>query len=154
MIGCVTTWLSRTTEKCCEYCSADADPIAPGGAVAWPRSAIFAVTVWKASRPLSVKSKVTLGWLVVGSKFCSGFVISLPESAGRSLNTYWGEEETSPGLCDRVGLSDSAWTTTVPWGTERIAVPGGCFSLRNCRKRSLRVSCGPALSSWVLRSNR
>ena len=108
MIGWVTTWLSRTTEKCCEYCEAAVEPTVPGGAVAAPRSAIFRVTSWNAARPVSVKSKVTFGWLLVGSKFCLGLVMSSPESAGRSLNTYWGDDEISLGVWERVGFCDSA----------------------------------------------
>ena len=88
MIGRVTTWLSRTTPKCCEYCSAPAALVpAPAAAVAAPRCAILRVISWNADWPLSVKSKVTLGWFVTGSKFCLGLVMSVPESAGRSSST-------------------------------------------------------------------
>ncbi len=50
-----------------------------------PRWAIRVVMSWNALRPLSVKSNVTIGsppprW----SKFCSGFLMSVPESAGLS----------------------------------------------------------------------
>jgi hypothetical protein len=155
MIGWVTIWLSRTTEKCCEYCSAAAELKVPGGAVALPRSAIVRVTSSNAVRPVSVKSNVTLGWLVVGSKFCSGFVMSVPESAGRSRSTYWGCEESSAGLWERVFVSlVGASTTTVPCGTETILVPGGCFSLRVLRKRSCFFSAGPEISFLDLASNR
>ena len=44
MIGWVTIWLSSTTEKCCEYWSAEPEANVPGGAVALPRSAIVLVT--------------------------------------------------------------------------------------------------------------
>ena len=59
----------------------------PGGAFARPRSAMPLVTSSNASRPSSVKSKVTFGWFVVGSVCCSGLRMSLPESAGWSLIT-------------------------------------------------------------------
>ena len=47
----------------------------------WPRSEICLVTSWNASWPSSVNSKVTLGWLVVGSEPCSGFSISIAARA-------------------------------------------------------------------------
>ena len=84
MIGRVLTSLSRTTAKWPESaaaCSALTGPIA----CAWPRWAIWRVTSWKASRPFSVNSKVTFGWLL-WSVFCFGSVMSVPESAGRSLS--------------------------------------------------------------------
>ena len=52
----------------------------------WPRWAIRRVMFWNATRPSSVKSKVTLGWLF-WSKFCSGFWMSSPVSSGLSLRT-------------------------------------------------------------------
>jgi hypothetical protein len=61
MIGLEKSWLSRTIAKCCEYWSACAELIVPGGAVARPRSAIARVTSWNEVRPLSVNSNVTFG---------------------------------------------------------------------------------------------
>ena len=86
MIGRVLTSLSRTTAKWPERapaCWALTGPIA----CAWPRWAILRVTSWKASRPLSVKPKVTFGWLS-SPKFCFGSVMSVPESDGLSFSAY------------------------------------------------------------------
>src|SRR5436190_5544468 len=55
-------------------------------------------------RPASVKSKVTFGWLVVGSKFCCGFLMSVPPRAGRSWSTNCGDFESSAGDSVRDGL--------------------------------------------------
>src|SRR5204863_2137196 len=104
-----------------------------GGAVAEPRWEILRVTSWNALCPSPVKSKVTFGWFEIWSKFCSGFVISVPLRAGRSLSTNCGEEESS--VVGRVsdGLVGAA-ATRVPCGTERITVPGGCvFGFLNWR---------------------
>ena len=88
MIGRETISLSSTTAKWPENSEAAAElPEIPGGALWSPRSAIPLVTSSNALRPSSVNSKVTLGWLVVGSVCCSGFLMSLPDSAGMSLIT-------------------------------------------------------------------
>ena len=55
-----------------------------------PRWAIARVVFCHCERPLSVKSKVTIGWPVPPaplSKFCSGFLMSVPLSAGLSCMT-------------------------------------------------------------------
>src|SRR5436190_13112088 len=105
MIGLEKTWLSSTIAKCCEYWSAWVElNEVPGGAVALPRLAIVRVTSWNAVRPASVKSKVTFGWLVVGSKFCCGFLMSVPPRAGRSWSTNCGDFESSAGDSVRDGL--------------------------------------------------
>ena len=57
-----------------------------GPSDSWPRWAIRRVMFWNATRPWSVKSKVTFGWLF-WSKFCSGLVMSSPLSCGLSLRT-------------------------------------------------------------------
>ena len=115
MIGRVLTSLSSTTAKrpeSCSACSPEAGPIAR----ACPRWAICRVTSWNASRPSSVKPKVTLGSLN-SSNSCFGSVMSVPESAGRSLSAY------QPG---------SASSITLPLGSEGSSettiVPGGTFS--------------------------
>ena len=86
MIGRVLTSLSRTTAKWPESaaaCSPETGPIA----CAWPRWAIWRVTSWKASRPSSVKPKLTLGSLNSPNS-CFGSVMSVPESAGSSFSAY------------------------------------------------------------------
>ena len=76
MIGRVLTSLSRTTAKWPESASASSAPASPI-ACSWPRWAIRRVTSWKASRPESVKPKVTFGsWF--SPNFSSGLVISVP----------------------------------------------------------------------------
>ena len=99
MIGRVLTSLSRTTAKWPESaaaCSALTGPIA----CAWPRWAIWRVTSWKASRPLSVKPKVTFGSLFCPYS-CFGSVMSVPESAGLSLQR---EPAGLGGLVDLAGF--------------------------------------------------
>ena len=61
-------------------------PATPGGAFWRPRWAIALVTSENSWRPLSVKLKVTFGWSN-WSKLGFGSVMSVPESAGRSLIT-------------------------------------------------------------------
>jgi hypothetical protein len=60
----------------------------PGGSrIRDPRSASRLVALANAWRPLSVKSIVTMGSLVRWSKFCSGFLMSEPESSESSSIT-------------------------------------------------------------------
>ena len=95
-------------------------------ACAWPRWAIWRVTSWKASRPLSVKPKVTFGSLNSPDS-CFGSVMSVPESAGSSLSAY------QPGFgglrrpcrLRRWGCSE---TTIVPAGTSTTIPSCGRFS--------------------------
>ncbi len=84
-----------------------------------PRSAICFVTRAKASRPVSVNSIVTSGCWVFGSKFCSGFLISLPESSESSSITK--------KRCTRSDWfgAGSPSTTTIPWGTLKTREPSG-----------------------------
>ena len=98
-------------------------------ALSWPRCAISRVVSANASRPWSVNSIVTIGGPPVPfSKFCSGFLISLPERTGLSLRTHhWS---TSPrSRCSPVRWS-SERTTMMPSGTSRISasVIGGSWS--------------------------
>ena len=72
-------------------------------ACAWPRWAIRRVTSWKASRPLSVKSKVTFGWPEFVRIPASGSVMSVPESAGLSLSAYQPGSAASIDLAVGVG---------------------------------------------------
>ena len=59
-----------------------------GCALSAPRWAIARVIVWNALRPLSVKSNVTIGSLPpCWSKFCSGFLMSVPVRPGSSRST-------------------------------------------------------------------
>ena len=84
MVGAETSSSSSTIAKCCE----PAFGFVPGSALSCPRCAISRVMSWNASRPSSVKPKVTIGSLPpCWSKFCSGFVMSVPESAGLSWMT-------------------------------------------------------------------
>ena len=104
MIGLETIWLSRTIAKCCEYWSADGRAERPrrrGGVARAGRSS--GSRPGTPSCPVSVKSKVTFGWLVVGSKFCFGLVISVPGGPGWSLSTNCGDSwRAPPGLGEGV----------------------------------------------------
>ena len=157
MIGRVTTSLSRTIEKWSEYCEACSAETTPGGASARPRSAMFLVTSSNFGRPSSVKSKVTFGRPEpCCSKFCSGFVMSKPESAGRSRRT---KNSSGPFAASSVSVAGSSSTcgsetTIVPCGTSMISESGGCFSSGNSRKRSDFFCSGPESSSSVVLSKR
>ena len=72
MIGRVLTSLSRTTAKWPERAAASSALTGPI-AGAWPRWAIWRVTSWNASRPLPVKSKVTIGSLVSARRSVRGW---------------------------------------------------------------------------------
>jgi len=80
--GVETSWLSSAIAKCCEL---DSGSGLSGLALSAPRCATVAVIFWNALRPLSEKSKVTFGSLPARwSKFCSGFLMSVPERPGLS----------------------------------------------------------------------
>ena len=82
MCGAEISSSSSTIAKCWEAF----DGMSVGSALSTPRWEISRVMSWNAVRPLSVKLKVTTGWRV-SSKFCSGFLMSVPESAGLSWMT-------------------------------------------------------------------
>ena len=82
MYGAETSSLSSAIAKCWEFCSGSG---LSGLALSAPRWATVAVIFWNALRPLSEKSKVTFGSLPARwSKFCSGFLMSVPERPGLS----------------------------------------------------------------------
>ena len=97
MIGRVLTSLSRTTAKCPESASASSRLTGPI-ARAWPRWAICRVISWNASRPSSVKSKVTFGSLL-GSSVCFGLVMSVP----RERRVVLERVPARLGVLDRAG---------------------------------------------------
>ena len=109
-----------------------------------PRSAIRFVTRAKASRPLSVNSIVTSGSLVFGSKFCSGFLISLPESSESSSITK--------KRCTRADWfgAGSPSTTTIPCGTLKTREP----SRRAGRAERLELLQALAVLRVLVRPNR
>ena len=104
-----------------------------------PRWAIRRVTASNLAWPSSVKSNVMLGWFVVGSVLCSGFVMSVPVSAGRSRITKysggWRFVLLGRGVVLR-RLGDHPRSL----GTARITLFFGCRSRGNWTKRS----CCPA----------
>ncbi len=76
---------SSTIAKCWKACCG-----LPPKKLSWPRWAMSRVTFCQILRPLSVKSNVTFGCPlppVPLSKFCSGFLMSRPPSAGWSFRT-------------------------------------------------------------------
>ena len=79
-----TIWLSRVMANRCRPASRGE----PGGRITSdPRSAIRLVTVAKACLPSSVNSIVTMGSWVCWSVFCSGFLMSRPDSSESSSST-------------------------------------------------------------------
>ena len=107
MYGAEISSLSSAIAKCCEVWIG-----AWPSALSAPRWATLRVIAWNALRPLSVKLKVTMGWLLTPwSKLCSGLRISVPERPGRSWMTH-----------QRSGLGPSsdgrsARSTSTPAGT-------------------------------------
>ena len=82
MNGIETSSLSSAIAKWCELCFGSG---LSGLALSAPRWATWLVIFWNAFWPLSLKSKVTIGSLPPRwSKFCSGFLMSVPESPGSS----------------------------------------------------------------------
>ena len=82
MSGTETSSLSSAIAKCWEF---DSGSGFSGLALSAPRWATARVISWNALRPLSVNSKVTIGSLPPRwSKFCSGFLMSVPERPGSS----------------------------------------------------------------------
>ena len=83
IVASETIWLSSEIAKRWNLFSFGV----PGAMIFEPRSAIRRVTRAKASRPLSVNSIVTIGSLVFGSVFASGFLMSEPVSSESSSST-------------------------------------------------------------------
>ncbi len=99
MYGAETSSLSRAIAKCCDVWSGS-----PPRALSAPRCATRRVIAWNASRPLSVKLKVTIGSLpMVVSKLCSGSLMSVPERPGRSWMTHQrsGSGSSGSAFCSR-----------------------------------------------------
>ena len=98
--------ISSLSSRIAKWCEASIGFCRPPlrAALSWPRCAISRVVLANASRPLSVNSIVTIGGPPAPfSKFCSGFLMSLPERTGLSLSTHhWS---TSPrSRCSPVAL--------------------------------------------------
>ena len=109
----------------------------PGGRmISDPRWAIRLVTRAKASRPLSVNSIVTMGSWVCWSKFCSGFLMSVPDSSESSSSTK--KRCTDSGWFS----ARSASTTTMPCGTLSTSLSAG-GPLRNGGSGSLSSPACP-----------
>ena len=92
----------------------------PGGRmISDPRWAIRLVTRANPSRPLSVNSIVTMGSWVCWSKFCSGFLMSVPDSSESSSSTK--------NRCTDSGWlgARSASSTTMPCGTLSTSLLAG-----------------------------
>ena len=83
-----------------------------------PRSAIRLVTRANASRPLSVNSIVTTGWLF-WSVAAFGFLMSVPLSSVSSSSTK------KRLICGGWFSTRSASTTTMPLGTSITREPAG-----------------------------
>ena len=160
MIGREISSPSRTIANEPENWSASLALAAAGG---WPVAAKYAsdprramseVTLANASRPSSVKLKSTVGWLnwsVPGF----GSVIWSPVRPGLSCRTKNCEPTSDSSMSwvegSSSGLSSS---TTVPRGTARTLVPGGCFSLGEFANRSSLTSEGSPMGSSVFASKR
>ena len=136
MYGAETSSLSSTIAKCCEPLIG----LSPGSALSSPRWAIFARDPWNASRPLSVKSKVTIGWRA-SSKFCSGFWMSVPDSAGLSWITH---------QCGRgrgaSALGFSSRTTRMPSGTSTTSAFAALLVAQVLERGLARLGRLPSLS--------
>ena len=118
MYGVEMSSLSSRIAKWCEAAIGFWRPPL-SAALSAPRWAISRVVWANASRPLSENSIVTIGAPPAPfSKFCSGFLISLPLRTGLSLRTHhWS---TSPRSRWSPVRSSGARTTMTPSGTSRI----------------------------------
>ncbi len=128
MYGAEISSSSSTIAKCWEaFCG-----LSVGSALSTPRWAISAVMSLNAVRPLSVKLKVTTGWRV-SSKFCSGFLMSVPESAGLS----WMTQKRSGSGASALGFWSR--TTRMPSGTSMTSALARSSSSRSCERGLARL---------------
>ena len=118
--------------------------MSPGSALSTPRWAISAVIRLNALRPLSVKSNVTIGSFVRWSKFCSGFLMSVPESAGLSWIT---QKRSGSGAS---GLGFSSRTTRIPSGTWSTCALPRCSGSRSSSAASRESDGWPLLSGSLV----
>ncbi len=116
IVASETILLSSVIAKRCRAASRSV----PGGRmISDPRCAIRLVTRANASRPLSVNSIVTMGSWVCWSKFCSGFLMSVPDSSESSSSTK--KRCTDSGWLG----ARSASSTTMPCGTLSTSLLAG-----------------------------
>ncbi len=95
-----------------------------GLALSAPRWATVPVIFWNALRPLSEKSKVTFGSLPARwSKFCSGFLMSVPERPGLSRMI---QNESGSGA---VGEGFSPRSTSTPGLTSMTSAFSFCAAV-------------------------
>ena len=119
-------------------------------ALSWPRWAICLVTRCQVSRPLSVNSNVTIGAPVPPapwSKFCSGFLMSVPSSATSSFSTYhWSSFAELALFCARTMTVPGLTTITVALSTGHLR--GRSASARGARRpRRARRTASPSAST-------
>ena len=149
MYGAETSSLSSTIAKCWERLDADRRR----SELSWPRWAILRVMSWNALRPLLGEVEgddrlVADCW----SKLCSGFLMSVPESAGRSRTTH----QRSGAAAVRARPSGRAGRAT-PAGTSTISAFAFCGGrqrvlgrLARCRTSARsRTAC-----AWSCRTRR
>ena len=138
MYGALMISLSSTIAKCWKAACGE-----PPKLFSVPRWTIPRVVSSQILRPLSVKSKVTFGAPVppgLWSKFCSGFLMSVPLSAG------WSRSTKKESLSLSSPCAFSAAITTVPGLTSTTLVSSVCLMFLSSisASRSARVSWGPA----------
>ena len=112
MNGIETSSLSSAIAKWWELCCGSG---LSGLALSAPRWATWLVILWNAFWPLSLKSKVTIGSLPPRwSKFCSGFLMSVPERPGssRMIQKASGSGASALGFSSR-RTSTPGWTSMI-----------------------------------------
>jgi hypothetical protein len=143
MYGVETSSSSSTIAK---WWDVEIESAAPR-ALSEPRWAMLRVVSWNSRLPLFVNSMVTMGKLSVWLKFCSGFLMSVPESAGLSLTTH---HASGFGACLPFTGSGRSWRTIrIPSGTLISSKPFGIWPSGWSRHRASDVASGRPLSTGL-----
>ena len=148
MYGVEISSLSSRIAKWCEAAIGFCRPPL-SAALSAPRWAISRVVSANALRPLSLNSIVTIGWPPVPpSKFCSGFLMSVPLRTGLSLMTHhWS---ISPRWSSG-SRSSTARSTTIPSGTSRISALPVRFWVSRSSSHSLAALVRDAVVDRLVR---
>ena len=141
MYGAETSSLSSTIAKCCEASIG----LPPKRVVGAALGDLARRVAWNALRPLSVKSKVTIGCVAAGavSKFCSGFLMSVPVSAGLVL-----DDPPAVGLGCALGGAPRRAGRAMPCGTSTTSAFGPSVSSSVERSQRLQVLASRTAGRW------
>ena len=142
--GADTSSSSSAIAKCCEVSSGSWP-----NALSTPRSATRRVMAWNASRPWSVKLKLTIGWLpTVWSKLCSGLLMSVPERPGRSWTTHQRSGFGASGVRALLAQDEDAGGDLDDLGVRRA--PSRSSASSACLARVERLTVGQRLAALLV----